>query len=385
MNFNSVFKKELENIIKDHSILLTVIVAPILYALFMGSVYLHKEIEKIPFAVVDNDQSHLSRDLTQKLSASPKIEVKEKLISLSEAEKALKDWEIQGFIVFPKGFEKEFLQNKKTNVSLFLNNTRLLPSNELNMAVNKIMLNEGTDLRIKHFQDEGITTPLAKKMASPIRPKIKAMYNTTNSYGNFLLPALFFIILQQTLLLGLGESISKDRESGFFQQVLQTDSEKILAYTTGKSIYYFLLYCAYIIFFSWVIFPLFSIPVKGHVFPIIITGSLFIISLVLYAVLVGTFIKKQAQTIEILAFTAYPLFLISGYSWPQSAMPVFLQLISNLIPTTPMLQAMNKLYIMGGSWNSIIPQIIHLLLIIAGTIIVLVLRFYYLKKTTKIN
>jgi len=383
MRFNLFFRYELQTVIKDHSILLTVIIAPILYAFFMGSVYMNKDISKIPFGVVDNDHSHTSRELIQKLSASPKIDIQEKLINFHDAEKALKDWDIQGFVVFPKGFEKNLLQEKKTSVSLYLNNTRLLPSNELNMAVNKVMLQTGADLRVKHFQQQGIITPLAKQMSEPVRPEIKAMYNATNSYGDFLLPALFFIILQQTLLLGLGESISKDRENGLFREILHTKPGETFSYITGKSAYYFILYTTYILFFSWVIFPLFQLPVNGPVFPILITGMLFLLSLILFAVLIGSFIKNQAQTIEVLAFTAYPLFLVSGYSWPLSSMPAVLQVIANLIPTTPMLQAMDKLYLMGGSWSSIIPQLLHLLLLIGGLGLVLALRLYYLKRRLK--
>lgn len=380
MNFNSTLKKELEYIIKDHSILLTVIIAPVLYAFFMGSVYLNKDIEKIPFGVVDSDHSHLSRELTQKLAASPKINLKENLININDAEQSLKDWKIQGYIVFSKGFEKKVLEKKKATVGLYLNNMRLLPSNALNTVVNEAMLQAGTEIRIKNFQKKGIITPLAKEMANPIRPEIKPLFNATNSYGNFLLPALFFIILQQTLLLGLGESISKDRENGMFQKVLKGKSGEVFSYTFGKAFYYFILYSAYILFFTEIIFPLFHIPAKASLFPVMITGMLFIISLLLMAILIGTFIKKQAHTIEILAFTAYPLFLISGYSWPLSSMPTGVQILANLIPTTPMLEAMTKLYIMGGSWNSIVPEIIHLLLITTGLAIILFFRLSFLKK-----
>ena len=63
----SIFTDELKLIIQDKSILLTCLVAPILYAFFIGSIYKDKEVTQIPIAVVDMDHTSLSR----KISAVP--------------------------------------------------------------------------------------------------------------------------------------------------------------------------------------------------------------------------------------------------------------------------------------------------------------------------
>ncbi len=52
-----VFSRELGIIFKDHSIILTVLIAPILYAFFLGSIYLYKDADQINFAVVDIDRT----------------------------------------------------------------------------------------------------------------------------------------------------------------------------------------------------------------------------------------------------------------------------------------------------------------------------------------
>lgn len=88
---------------------------------------------------------------------------------------------------------------------------------------------------------------------------------------------------------------------------------------------------------------------------------------------------------EILAFSTYPLFLLSGYSWPVSAMPAVLQGVSALIPTTPMLEAMRRLYLMGGTWQNVIPQFQHLLIILGISIFLLTLRLLQLRGCCDIN
>ena len=53
-NFIQIFREELTLIIKDKSILLTCIIAPIFYAFFVGSIYKEKDVANIPIAIVDH-------------------------------------------------------------------------------------------------------------------------------------------------------------------------------------------------------------------------------------------------------------------------------------------------------------------------------------------
>lgn len=300
-----------------------------------------------------------------------------------EAVEQLKRMHIQGFVVFPRGFEKDLLKKKETHVNLFLNTTRFLPSNTLNMAVNKVMLHAGTKIRMRYFESDGVNSKIAARLADPIKANIKPIYNKTNTYGDFLLPALFFIILQQTLVLGVAESISQDRQEGLLYPVLNASRHGVVHYMVGKPLYYIVLYSAYLLFFTWVIFPVFQLPVSTSLLPVFIIGVLFILTTAMYAMLIGSFIKKQTHAMEILAFSTYPLFLLSGYSWPLSSMPIFLQGIAALIPTTPMLEAMRRLYLMGGSWQEVIPQFQHLLLIVGFSALLLTIRLYQMKSKAK--
>ncbi len=378
-----IIHTELKRVISDHSIFLTVIAAPILYALFLGSIYVKKDINKIPFAVVDADHSHASRKLIQQLSASPKIKIIKSLSNPEKAEQELKKMKIQGYVVFPKGFENEMLKKKETHINLFLNTTRFLPSNTLNMAVNKVILHAGSNIRLRYFEANGVNSKIAAKMSNPIKPNIKPIYNRINSYGDFLLPALFFIILQQTLVLGMAESISKDRQNGLLAPVLRDSRHGVIHYMVGKPAYYIVLYSCYLLFFTWVIFPVFQLPVSTSLLPVFVIGLLFILTTALYSMLIGSFIKKQTHALEILAFSSYPLFLLSGYSWPISSMPSLLQGFAALIPTTPMLEAMRRLYLMGGSWQNVVPQFQHLLLILGFSALLLTARLLQIKKNSK--
>ena len=81
----SILKSELSLILEDKSILLTCLVAPILYAFFIGSIYSEKEVSEIPVAVVDFDHSNLSRKVSQLINTSEKVKIQGHYSSLEAA------------------------------------------------------------------------------------------------------------------------------------------------------------------------------------------------------------------------------------------------------------------------------------------------------------
>jgi len=210
--FLKVFSRELGIIFKDHSIILTVLIAPILYAFFLGSIYLYKDADQISFAVVDMDRTPTTRQLYRFMDANQKIKMIGTLGSYEEGIDQLYKMDIQGFLYFPKGFEDEIKSLAGADVKLYLNTTRFMPSNDLNNAVQEILLTYGAGIRLRFFEARGMTQATAVELVEPLSAEVHPIYNTTNCYGNFLLPGLFLLILQQTLLIGFGESIAKENE-----------------------------------------------------------------------------------------------------------------------------------------------------------------------------
>ncbi|VAW26219.1 hypothetical protein MNBD_BACTEROID07-1563 [hydrothermal vent metagenome] len=88
---------------------------------------------------------------------------------------------------------------------------------------------------------------------------------------------------------------------------------------------------------------------------------------------------------EVLAFTSYPLFLLSGYSWPIAAMPAPLRWLAAIIPTTPMMDAVTKLFAEGSSWGSVLGDIRQLLLMLVVSLVFFYWRMAVLKRKMVTN
>jgi ABC-2 type transport system permease protein len=376
----SLFKKEAELVLNDYSILLVLLAAPLLYFLLIGTTYMNKDEEEVSVGIVDLDQTKSSKAFLNKINATQKVAITNNYNNLLEAKSGLYKFEVQGIINIPSGFEKKLKKNESSPIGLILNNTKFLSSNDINKTVNLVSLDYALESRQKFFESKGINPSFAEQKANPITAQIHAVYNPTNNYGNFLLPALLFLILHQTLLIGLAESIASDREKGLMQVGFEESDNNFLNYILGKTGFYLLLYFAYLLLTYLVAYPFFDLPVKGNFFLLIAVSLVFFSATILYGWFISSFFKSQARAMEIIAFTSYPVFLVTGITWSVSEMPLFLQFISNLIPLKPFFIFLKKLAIMGVDSHFYLNEIIHLLILLLIGYIAAFLRFRYLQK-----
>jgi len=272
----SILKSELTLIFEDKSILLTCLIAPFLYAFLIGSSYTEKEVSEIPVAVVDFDHSNLSRKVSQLINTSEKVLVEGHYSSLEDAMFLFNNLEVQGIVIIPKDFQKKTMNLDGASVELVLNNTKFITSNEINKSVQQVVLTVAGGVRMQYFISNKIPFELAKQKAQPIIPVIKSIYNATNNYGDYLLPILLILILQQTLIIGFGQSIVHEFKHGVLKHLEAFSFFGFIRVLSAKGFYYILLYTAYFFVFYKLIFPHFSLSFNGSIFLHLVLSLLFI-------------------------------------------------------------------------------------------------------------
>jgi len=381
----SIVKNELSLIIEDKSILLTCLVAPILYAFFIGSIYIEKNVAEIPVAVVDMDHSNLSRKVSQLINTSEKVQIEGHYSTIEDAMIHFNNLEVQGIVILPKGFQKKTMNLDGSHIELILNNTKFLTSNEINKSVQQVVLTIGGGVRMQYFISNKIPIEIAKQQAQPILPVIKSIYNATNNYGDYLLPILLILILQQTLIISFGQSFVHDLKHGILQDLNSFSFFGFMKVISAKSFYYLILYAAYFFVFYKLIFPHFSLTFNGSIFLHLFLSLLFISAVLIYTMLVASFFKTSIGWTEVIAFSTYPLFLVSGYSWPVEAMPKALQYFANSLPSTPYFSVFNSLATEGAKVEQITNGFAHLLLLLLLGYVLLYIRFRFMKKNYKVS
>lgn len=380
--FWQLFRREVALIPKDHSLLLTLLIAPLLYAFFYGSIYINKEEEQVKIALVDDDQSNLSRVLRQQLNNMNLVDVK-LYPNLSEARESMYQGYSQGYLYIPDGTESQILRMQSAQVVMAVNAARFLPSSDILMTVQQICTVAGAGVRLQYFEKaQGMGSEAAAQQVMPINLDYRPLYNERASYGTFLLPGLLALILQQTLLIGLSESVAAERQK---KSIAAWTADGINSAIWGKGLFYLILFMAYGLFFLGVNFKILDLPMRGHFGELLLLIFLFIMTLIPLAQLIGTSFSTQLVCLQVMAFSTYPIFLISGYVWPLQSLPMALQWLSNLLPTTPFLKAYIHLVQAGTALRELMPTVLHLCSLFLLYSIICFLRIRSLKKKASEN
>ncbi len=380
----AVFKRELKIMTKDLDILVIILLSPLFYGLFYGSAYVHKTESNVPIVVVDQDHSSLSRQLIRYLDAHQLIAVKAVEPTLQEAKHDLDTWQVQGVVWIPQNFERRIKRGQQSDLKVYLNTSRFLPANDINRAVQEVAATLNAGIRIRHFEALGLNTGQAMEQFEPLQVDNRNLFNYRQTYGDFLIPGILVLILQQTLLFGLAMSIARESETKGWKTLYQQANGSVWGVISGKTLGYLLLYIGYAFFFFTVYFTLFKIPFRGNLFAFLVLTFLFLVAVAYLSVFVGTLFERKIIALQFLVFTSYPVFLLSGFSWPLSAMPSVVRWLAECLPTTPYLQALNRMAAMGAGWKDVWPELLHLMLLAFSGLILTRLRIkHFLNRTIK--
>ncbi|MCB0749747.1 MAG: ABC transporter permease, partial [Ignavibacteriae bacterium] len=141
-NFNTIkkiFIRELRLVSKDINIISVVLLAPLFYSFFYGSIYYNKVETNVEISIMDLDNSATSNKLIRYLDSHQSISVIGKISNLEEGNKELISEESKAIVYFPKGFEETLKKGKRGEIKIYLNGTRFLVSNDLNKAINEVI------------------------------------------------------------------------------------------------------------------------------------------------------------------------------------------------------------------------------------------------------
>ncbi len=380
--FWQVFQREVKLIVKDLDLLTIILLSPLFYSLFYGSVYLHKTESEVPIVIVDRDHSAFSRQLIRYLDAHQMLKVAGIETDLEQAKIRLNSWHAQAIIRIPADFERNLKRGGKTDLKIYLNTSRFLPANDINRAVQEVTATMEAGIRLRYFQSRGLNFGQALQQIEPLRVDDRNLFNTRQSYGDFLIPGILALILQQTLLFGLAMSVAKESELNSWHELFSGANGSIWAVIGGKSFVYLALYIAYAAFFFIVDYALLNIPFRGNYLTFLLFSALFLVSVTYLSFFIGTLFQRKIIALQFLVFISYPVFLLSGFSWRLQSMPRALQWIANLMPTTPYLQGMTRITAMGAGWSQILPEFLHLLTLTVLGLILTRLRLKQLLNKT---
>jgi ABC-2 type transport system permease protein len=348
-----IWKQEFRTTFRDQGVLIFFVLVPLVYPLIYSFIYTNETIREVPTVVVDNSRSSLSREYLRKVDASPETSIVAYCADMEEAKLMLKDRKAYGIIYIPAHFSDDIVQGKQTQVSIFCDMSGLLYYKALLTANTNVSLAMNAAIKMERA---GNTTARQDEItAYPIEYEDVAIFNPTNGFAAFLIPAVLILIIQQTLLLGIGLSAGTAREHNQFKDLVPINRHYngTLRIVMGKGLSYFMVYSLVAVYILCVVPRLFSLN------QIAIPGVLTLFTLpyltacIFFAMTASIAIRNRETCMLLFVFTSVPLLFLSGISWPGSAMPSFWRYFSYLFPSTFGINGYVRINSMGATLNEV--------------------------------
>jgi len=343
------FKNELKEIFSDGGVLLILIFAVIAYPIVYSIGYKNNVLKDIPIGIVDLDNTQGSRILSRMMNQTEQIEVYTKSLNLNMAEKEFWDGNVKGIILIPSGFEKKVLKGEQAIIDIYCDASYFLIYKETLNAVLKASGTFSAGVEIKRNMAAGNSFNQAIEKTHPLQTEMYNLYNPSGAYGSYVMPGIIIIILQQTLLVGIGMVGGAGRENNNEQFIAPGVMLRkgVFSVIMGKGLAYFTVYIVNIIFTLVWLYHWFDFPSKGSLLAVIMLVIPYLFSVIFLGLATSLLFKKREYSIIFLVFLSPIVLFLSGLSWPASALPKFLYAIAHIFPSTLMVPSYLRVRTMG--------------------------------------
>ena len=349
-----IWFQELKRIVKDEGVLIFFFIVPLAYPLIYSWIYNNETVHEVPVCVVDQSHSFLSRQFLRQCDASPDVHVAYYAQDLDEAKSLVSRQLVKGIYLIPSDFAEKVNRMEKGVISVYCDMSLMLTYKAIFQTAQMVTAEMGNEIKTKlggHYtaREETIAT-------RPLDYDDVPIFNPQGGYGSSVLPAVLILILQQTLVLGIGLSAGTARDENPYRNLIPLGDSRYdssFAIVLGKTLCYLMVYA---VMGTWLVIV---VPRLFH-FPQLATWqTLFHLMLpltlacIFFGMVVSCLVKYRENVMLLVVFISVPLLFMSGVSWPQSNIPGYWQGVSWLFPSTFGARAYIRVNTMGATLSDV--------------------------------
>ena len=359
LNILEIWRVEMRNSLFDEGAVVFFFIVPLLYPLLYSYLYSHESVREVATVVVDNANTSLSREFIRKVDATGDVKIVGHCAEMQEAKELIYRRKAYCIIYIPEEFEKELQHGRQSTIELFSDMGSLLYYEAIYSACNEVSLDMNMDIKAQRLP--GATEEQTSMFCYPMEYEYVPMFNTQSGFASYVIPAVLMLVIQQTMLVGIGLLAGNEREKkrkGILlrYQVDKKPSEMLF----GKASTYVSIYVtmsAYLFFIVPSMFNLIHIwqlkEVLAFMFP-------YLLACVFFSITISGLSHDREVFIIMFMFMSVPLMFISGISWPTCAVPKFWRVVSWFFPSTFGINGFVKINNMGALVRDVKPELIGL-------------------------
>ena len=346
----ALIKKEFITIWNDPKSRAMIVMLPLVQLIIFANAAT-MEVRNIDAAVIDRDNSAVSRELISRFKNSPHF----RHIYYFDNEKEFKDK----------------FDNQKFQLGLYINNdfsAKLKKQNPVSPA-EILVISDG-----RQTNSSSIASAYASQIISDygnevsmsegagIRVVVRNRFNPNIEYKWYVLTIIVAMLSVVITLILTALSIARERETGTFDQLIVSplSSFEILL---GKSIPPLIIAMFLTSAMIFIVIEFFHIPFQGSIPLLLVSIFISLLSIVGVGLFISSICNTQQQAILSVMTFMMPAVLLSGFISPIEDMPAALQYLTYLNPVRFFMVLSRGIFLKGMGLEDVIINVIPLILI----------------------
>ncbi len=317
--FINFIKKEFYHVLRDPKSLLLLFGVPIAQIVLFGFA-LTNEIKNSNIVVVDNAMDNASQKLVYEIKASKYFSVSQVFMNPDQIDVAFKTGKVKLALVIPQGFDNDLQHLHKSQIQIIADasdpNTATTLTNYMNAIIQ--------DYQMQLWQNTGVPYSIVTQQRMLYNPELAGAPN--------FVPGVVAMVLLLICVVMTSISIVREKEMGTLEVLLVSPFNPILV-VLSKMVPYIAVSLINLTIILILSVYLLDLPFHGSLLLLYGESLIFITCALSLGLLISTITDSQ-QTAMSTAFllTMLPTMLLSGYLFPIENMPLFLRIISNVVP-----------------------------------------------------
>ena len=363
--------KEFIHLFRDPHARIALIVPPILQILVFGYAATY-EVKHVATAILDQDNSYESRDLISHLQASNRFYISKVLHSESEIPRVIDYREALMVLQIHPGFAEHLRKGAGAPVQAVFDgtdsNTALISIGYISQIASSYAT-EYQSQRMSHIE------PALYQLAPRVMLEERPWYNQNLEGRWFFVPGVIGTIVMTTVIVLTAFAVVREREVGTLEQLMVTPIRPV-ELILGKTLPTLIVGLANVTIATAIAILWFQVPFRGHLLVLLVGTTLFVTSALSVGLVISTLCATQQQAFASGFFYIMPAIMLSGFGYPVTSMPEFLQKITVIDPLRFYLIVIRNSFLKGSGFGELWPQLTAMAILATLTLALATARFH---------
>ena len=363
--------KEFIQVFRDKRTRFILIGPPIIQMMVFGYAATY-EIRHVPTVVLDLDHSQESRELVSRFTSSPYFDVQRQLTDSRQLGDLIEQGNATVGLEIDAGFAAKLRSGETAPLQVIVDatnsNTALIASG----YISQIALAFAHEYQMDRI--DRIAPQLIEVMPS-VELAPRPWYNPDLSSRWFFVPGIIGSLTVVLVVTLTAFAVVREREIGTLEQIMVTPIRPV-EFILGKTLPFFLIGLFDVTLIAVVGSLWFQVPFRGHVAVLALGAVLFLFCMLGVGLLISTVSATQQQAMVTAFFFIMPTITFSGFGFPISTMPHWMQMISYAIPLRYFLVVIRGTYLKGAGMDILWPQMAAMAGLGLALLTAAILRFH---------